>query len=323
MRQRSFGRTAWPVAEVGYGMWGMGGWTGADDDQSRQSLRQAVDLGCNFFDTAWAYGAGHSERLLGELVRDTTHPRIYTATKIPPKNGKWPATAEYPLDEVFPADHIREFTETSLRNLGLSTLDLIQFHVWNDAWAEDVRWQRAITSLKDEGLVRAVGISVNRWEPDNGIRALRTGLFDAVQVVYNVFDQAPEDELLPVCQELNIAVIARVPFDEGSLTGMLTLESRWPDGDFRNTYFAGDKLRESVTRAEALRPLLQSGTTMAEFALRWVLSHPAVSVVIPGMRKPSHVAANLAASDAGPLSAELMMASRQHRWDRRPGPQPD
>src|SRR6185436_11395675 len=224
--------------------------------------------------------AGHSERLLGELLRTTSGTRIYTASKIPPKNGKWPAQAEYSLDEVFPADHIRAFTEKTLSNLGVSTLDLMQFHVWNDAWADDQRWQRAITALKDEGLVRAFGISLNRWEPANGIRALRTGLIDAVQVVYNVFDQAPEDELFPVCQELNIAVIARVPFDEGTLTGMLTLESRWPDGDFRNTYFAGDKLRDSVTRAEALRPLLPAATTMATFALRWILSHPVVSVVI-------------------------------------------
>jgi aryl-alcohol dehydrogenase-like predicted oxidoreductase len=323
MRQRSFGRAAWPVAEVGYGMWGMGGWTGADDDESRRSLRQAVDLGCNFFDTAWAYGAGHSERLLGELLRTTSGTRLYTASKIPPKNGRWPARADYSLDEVFPADHIRAFTEKTLSNLGVSTLDLMQFHVWNDAWADDERWQRAIAALKDEGMVRAFGISLNRWEPTNGIRALRTGLIDAVQVVYNVFDQAPEDELFPVCQELNIAVIARVPFDEGTLTGMLTPESRWPDGDFRNTYFAGDKLRESVTRAEALRPLLPPATTMAAFALQWILSNPVVSVVIPGMRKPSHVAANLAASDAGPLPVALLAASRLHRWDRRPNPQPD
>jgi aryl-alcohol dehydrogenase-like predicted oxidoreductase len=314
---------AWPVSEVGYGMWGMGGWTGADDDESRRSLRQAVDLGCNFFDTAWAYGAGHSERLLGELLRTTSGTRLYTASKIPPKNGHWPARADYLLEDVFPADHIRGFTEKTLSNLGVATLDLMQFHVWNDAWADDQRWPRAIAALKNEGLVRAVGISLNRWEPANGIRALRTGVIDAVQVVYNVFDQAPEDELFPVCQELNIAVIARVPFDEGTLTGMLTQDSRWPDGDFRNTYFAGDKLRDSVARAEALRPLLPSGTTMAEFALRWILSNPAVSVVIPGMRKPSHVAANLAASDAGPLPAKLLAASRLHRWDRSPSPQPD
>lgn len=323
MRQRSFGRTKWPIGEVGYGMWGMGGWTGADDEESRRSLKQAVGLGCNFFDTAWAYGAGHSERLLGELLRATSGTRIYTASKIPPKNGKWPARTDYLLDDVFPADHIRAFTEKTLSNLGVPTIDLMQFHVWNDEWAEDQRWQRAITALKDEGLIRAIGISINRWEPSNGIRAVRTGVIDAVQVVYNVFDQAPEDELFPVCEELNVAVIARVPFDEGTLTGNLTPGSRWPDGDFRNKYFEGDKLRDSVTRAEALRPLLPPGVTMAEFALRWILSNPVVSVVIPGMRRPAHVAANLAASDAGPLPAELIAASRAHRWDRHPSPQPD
>ncbi len=311
------------VGDVGYGMWGMAAWSGADDEESRRSLLQAVDLGCDFFDTAWAYGAGHSERLLGELLRATRQKRIYTASKIPPKNSKWPARADYTLDEVFPADHIRAFTETTLANLGRSSLDLMQFHVWNDAWADDPRWQRAMTSLKDEGLIKAIGISINRWEPENGVRALRTGLIDAVQVVYNVFDQAPEDALFPLCQELDIAVIARVPFDEGTLTGMLTLDSRWADGDFRNTYFAGDKLRDSVIRAEALRALLPPGMTMPEFALRWILSNPAVSVVIPGMRKAAHVSANLAASDAGPLSPELLAASRAHRWDRRPSPQPD
>ncbi|HWI19369.1 MAG TPA: aldo/keto reductase [Vicinamibacterales bacterium] len=323
MRQRSFGRTGWQVGEIGYGMWGMAAWSGADDEESRRSLLQAVDLGCSFFDTAWAYGAGHSERLLGELLRATPEKRIYSASKIPPKNGKWPARADYALDDVFPADHIREFTERTLANLGRSSIDLMQFHVWNDAWADDPRWQRAVTALRDEGLIKAIGISINRWEPENGLRALRTGLIDAVQVVYNVFDQAPEDELFGVCQAMNIAVIARVPFDEGTLTGTLTLDSRWPEGDFRNVYFAGDKLRDSVAHAEALRAVLPAGMTMPEFALRWILSNPAVSVVIPGMRKPAHVAANLAASDAGPLSPELMSASRAHRWDRRPGPQPD
>lgn len=323
MRQRAFGRTGWPVGDVGYGMWGMGGWTGADDEESRRSLRQAVDLGCNFFDTAWAYGAGHSERLLGDLLRNTSGTRLYTASKIPPKNGKWPARTEYSLDDVFPGDHIRAFTEKTLANIGRSSIDLMQFHVWNDEWAGDQRWQRAVSALKDEKLIGAIGISINRWEPANGIRALRTGLIDAVQVVYNVFDQAPEDALFPVCEEMNIAVIARVPFDEGTLTGTLTLDSRWPEGDFRNNYFAGDKLRESVTHAEALRPLLPPGMTMPQFALRWILSNPAVSVVIPGMRKPAHVAANLAASDAGRLTEELLAASRAHRWDRVPSPQPD
>jgi aryl-alcohol dehydrogenase-like predicted oxidoreductase len=318
MQQRIFGRMGWHVGDVGYGMWGMGGWTGSDDDESRASLARAVDLGCNFFDTAWAYGLGHSERLLGDLVKMDPDTRLFTATKIPPRNAKWPARAEYPLADVFPPDHIREFTEKSLENLGLPALDLIQFHVWSDAWADDQSWQRAVRALKDEGLVAAVGISINRWEPENAIRALRTGLVDAVQVVYNIFDQAPEDELFPVCRELNVAVIARVPFDEGTLTGKLTMESSWPEGDFRNAYFTPDNLRESVRRAEALRPLVPPEMTMAEMALRWILSNPDVSVVIPGMRKAQNVEANLAASDAGPLPAGLLDELRAHRWDRRP-----
>ena len=318
MQHRVFGRTGWRVGDAGYGMWGMGGWTGSDDAESCRSLHRAVQLGCTFFDTAWAYGQGHSERLLGDLVRRQAGTRLYTASKIPPKNMKWPARAEYPLDEVYPADHIRRFTENSLENLGLPAVDLIQFHVWSDAWAGDERWQRAVTQLKEDGLVHAVGISINRWEPANAIRALRTGLIDAVQVVYNIFDQAPEDDLFPACRELGVAVIARVPFDEGTLTGSLTLDSRWPEDDFRTIYFSPDNLRESVRRAEALRPLVPAGMTMAEMAMRFILSNPDVSVVIPGMRKLAHVESNLAASDAGPLPPDLIAKLRAYRWDRRP-----
>src|SRR5262245_40487490 len=193
MHQRTFGRTGWGVSEVGYGMWGMGAWSGSNDDESIASLERAVDLGCNFFDTAWVYGHGHSERLLGRLLKARPTTRLYSASKVPPKNMKWPA-GPVPVDDAFPPDHIRAYAEKSLENIGVSTLDLLQFHVWHDAWADDVRWQRAVEALKAEKLVRAVGVSVNRWQPANGIRALRTGLIDAVQVVYNIFDQAPEDE---------------------------------------------------------------------------------------------------------------------------------
>ena len=319
MQNRVFGRTGWNVGEVGYGMWGMGGWTGSQDEESIASLERAVDRGCNFFDTAWAYGQGHSERLLGQLLRARPTERLYTATKIPPKNMKWPASAAYSLDQTFPPDHIRAFTEKSLENIGVSTIDLIQFHVWSDAWTNDVRWHRAIEALKAEKLVRAVGISVNRWEPENGLRALRTGLIDAVQVVYNIFDQAPEDELFPVCRDLGIAIIARVPFDEGTLTGTLTRGSTWPDGDFRNIYFAGDKLGASVDRADRLRPELPKGMTMPELALRFILENPDVATVIPGMRKPAHVDANLGVSDGRRLPSAVVGALRAHRWDRATG----
>lgn len=315
---RDFGRTGWKVGEVGYGMWGMGGWTGSNDDESLESLERAVELGCNFFDTAWAYGQGRSERLLGQLLRAKPDAGIRSATKIPPRNLKWPAAPDATLADSYPADHIREYAEKSLTNIGVSTLDLLQFHSWNDAWAEDGEWQRAVAALKSEKLVRAVGISINRWEPANCLRALRTGLIDAVQAVYNVFDQAPEDELFPACRALGVAVIARVPFDEGTLTGTLTNGTTWPEGDFRNIYFAGDKLAESVTRAERLRPDVPSGMTMPELALRFILAHPDVSTVIPGMRKRAHVDANLGVSDGRALDAPLLPRLRTHRWDRTP-----
>ncbi len=318
MRYRTFGKTGWQVSEIGYGMWGMGSWTGSDDDTSREALQLAVDLGCTFFDTAWAYGEGHSERLLGEIVRANPGRRLYTATKIPPRNSRWPSRRGDPLDEAFPAEHIRAYAEKSLTNLGLPAVDLIQFHVWEDDWADDERWQRAADDLKREGLVHAVGVSVNRWEPSNVLRTLRTGLIDAVQVIYNVFDQAPEDELFPACRELGVGVIARVPFDEGSLTGSLTLDSSWPEADWRNSYFVPENLAASVEHADALRPLVPAGSSMAEMALRFILANRDVATTIPGMRRAERVRQNIAASNRGPLPPELIARLRAHRWDRQP-----
>lgn len=318
MRYRRFGRTGWNVGEIGYGMWGMGGWTGSDDTESLQSLQLAADLGCNFFDTAYAYGEGHSEKLLGCLVRANPTRRLFTATKIPPKNRIWPSRREFSLDDVFPPDYIAEYVHKSLDNLGLEQIDLIQFHVWEDSWVEDDRWANALAALKSAGIIQAVGISINRWEPWNGVLAVRSGLIDAVQVIYNIFDQNPEDELFPACREMDVAVIARVPFDEGTLTGTLTIDSRWPEGDWRSSYFVPENLKASVDRAERLRGVMPEGMTLPEMALRFILNEPAVSVIIPGMRKAKHVRANIAASDAGPLSADLHNALRAHRWVRTP-----
>ena len=318
MRYRRFGRTGWMVSEVGYGMWGMAGWSGSDDEESARSLQRAVDLGCNFFDTAWAYGEGRSESLLGRLVRANPAKRLYTATKIPPKNFQWPSRREYKLDDCFPPDHIEEYVHRSLENAGLESFDLMQFHTWEDAWVEDHRWVKAIEDLRRQGLFRAVGISINRWEPWNGIEAVRSGLIDAVQVIYNIFDQNPEDGLFPAGKEMDVAVIARVPFDEGTLTGTLTYDTTWPKDDWRNTYFVPANLRASVDRAEALKPLVPAGMTMAEMALRFILDEPTVRTVIPGMRKMAHVDANLAVSDAPPLSQDLHARLRGHRWDRTP-----
>jgi len=318
MKYRRFGRTDWQVSEIGYGMWGMGGWTGSDDEESMAALQRAIDLGCNFFDTAWGYGEGHSEALLGRIVRNNPEKKLYTATKIPPKNRIWPSRRGFSLDDCFPPDHIEQYVHSSLKNAGLEKFDLMQFHVWEDHWMEDDRWAKKLDELRAEGLLDAVGISINRWEPWNGVRTVRSGLVDAVQVIYNIFDQNPEDELFPACEEMGVAIIARVPFDEGTLTGTLTLESSWPENDWRSTYFVPENLKSSVEHAEALRPLIPEGMTMAEMAMRFILNEERVNTIIPGMRKLKHVDTNIATSDAGSLPEELHAKLCQHRWDRGP-----
>ena len=318
MHYRTLGRTGWQVSEIGYGMWGMAGWKGSDDSESEKSLDLAVEQGVNFFDTAWGYGEGHSERLLGRLLRRHPGKKLYAASKIPPRNFRWPAKPEYTLEESYPASHIREYTEKTLSNLGVEQIDLMQFHTWDDGWADRDEWQRAVEDLKKEGKVAAMGISMNRWEPENGIGALDTGLIDVVQVIYNIFDQAPEDVLFPYCREHAIGVIARVPFDEGTLTGNITRDTVFPKGDWRGTYFVPENLVASSDRADRLRPLVPGGMTMAEMALRFILENPDVGTIIPGMRKIGHVLANTATSDGKGLGAELMKTLKKHRWDRVP-----
>jgi aryl-alcohol dehydrogenase-like predicted oxidoreductase len=320
MALRRFGRTGWDVSEVGYGMWGMGAWSGSEDAESLGSLQRAINLGCNFFDTAWVYGDGHSEKLLGKILQANPRKKIHVATKVPPKTMAWPAPADSALDENYPPQHITEFVDKSLQNLGLETMDLIQLHTWNDNWLEDLRIGPALAKLKSSGKVCAVGLSLNRWQPWNGVKAVRAGFVDAVQVVYNIFDQNPEDELFPACRERNVAVIARVPFDEGSLTGTLTLDSKWANGDWRNRYFSGGNLQETLKRVDALTPLLKDGMTLPELALRFILSNPDVSTTIPGMRKTRNVEANIAAGEKGALPANVLAELRKHRWDRKLDP---
>lgn len=316
MQYRRFGRSNHQVSEMGYGMWGLAGWTGTDQHEVQRALDRAVELGVTFFDTAWGYGAGKSEQILGALLRQHRDKRLVFATKIPPMNSKWPSLPEYQLKDCFPPKHIVEYTEKSLKNLGVEQIDLQQFHVWNDDWHTQDEWKMAIEKLTAEGKVAHWGISVNRWEPDNVLETLRTGLIAAVQVIYNIFDQAPEDNLFPLCKELDVAVIARVPFDEGSLTGMLTHETTFPADDWRSTYFVPENLHASVDRADALRPLLPSGMTMAEMALRFILSTPDTATIIPGMRSVRHVESNCAASDGIALPGDLMAELKKHRWDR-------
>ena len=274
MKYRKLGKTNWKVSEIGYGMWGMGGWTGSDDEESMRSLQHAVDLGCNFFDTAWVYGEGKSEGLLGQVVRSNKEKKIYTATKIPPKNFKWPSKRAYSLADTYPPDHLQKYVEKSLENAGLDSFDLMQLHTWEDLWLHDESWITKMLDLKSQGLFHAIGISMNRWESWNGVKAVKSGIIDTVQVIYNIFDQNPKDELFPACREQNVGVIARVPFDEGSLTGLLTKETTWPKGDWRNTYFVPENLISSVAHADALKPLVPEGMTMPEMALRFILGEP-------------------------------------------------
>jgi len=319
MKYRKLGRTGFEVSEMAHGLWGMSGWSGSDDRESLASMQLAIDLGCNFFDTAWAYGEGKSDGLLGEMMaRNNKGKRLYAASKIPPANDRWPALPEYKYHEVFSAEHVFKYADLIRKKLRVESIDLLQFHVWDDGWSEEAEFRSTVEKLKRDGTIRYFGLSLNRWEPWNGIKALRTGLVDVVQVIYNIFDQAPEDELFPACQELNIGVIARVPLDEGSLGGKMTPETRFPKGDWRAGYFGPENLAKTIKRVEKLKEIVPAGMTLPEMAMRFILSHPAVSTIIAGMRKAEHVRENIATSDAGPLDKALLAELKKHRWDRKP-----
>jgi aryl-alcohol dehydrogenase-like predicted oxidoreductase len=322
MRYRTLGRTGFEVSEIAQGLWGISGWSGSDDQESRQAIQLAIDLGCNFFDTAWAYGNGKSDGLLGEALANNKQKekdkRIYAASKIPPKNLQWPASPKYKYSEVFPADHVLKYTKRISEKLGVEAIDVLQFHVWDDSWAEEPEFRDTVAQLKTDGWIRSFGLSLNRWEPENGMKALRTGLVDVVQVIYNIFDQAPEDKLFPLCRELNIGVIARVPLDEGSLGGKMTLKTKFPKGDWRARYFGPENLSETVPRVEKLKEIVPEGMTLPEMALRFILADPTVSTTIVGMRKLAHVRANMALSDDLPLEDGLLAKLKEHRWDRKP-----
>jgi aryl-alcohol dehydrogenase-like predicted oxidoreductase len=323
MKYRELGRTGFEVSEMAHGLWGMSGWTGSDDRESLAALQLATDLGCNFFDTAWAYGEGKSDGLLGDILSRNPKKRLYAASKIPPLNRKWPATSAYKYQDVFPADHVLKHADLIRKQLRTDSIDLLQFHVWDDSWVDEPEFRDTVEKLKRDGSIRSFGLSLNRWEPENGLKALRTGLVDVVQVIYNIFDQAPEDKLFPVCQELNVGVIARVPLDEGSLGGKMTPETRFPKGDWRAMYFGPKNLKPTLERVEKLKTVLPASLTLPQMALRFILSNPVVSTIIVGMRKLDHVRQNIAMSDAGPLDAALLRKLKEHRWDRKPQPWAD
>ena len=318
MRYRILGRTGLRISEIGFGAWGIGGgmWQGGTDRESLRALHKAIDLGVNFIDTALVYGDGHSEQLVGQVVRERKE-EVYVATKVPPKNTRWPATAGVPVEEVFPHDYILTSVEKSLRNLQLDCIDLIQFHIWSDEWAEDSNWYSAVQKLKEQGKIRFFGISINEHQPENALMVARTGRVDAFQVIYNIFDQKPAEKLFPLCQELNIGIIVRVPFDEGSLTGTITTKTLFEPGDWRNQYFRGDRKRQVEERVNQLKAdFTEFPASLPEVALRFCLSHRAVSTVIPGMRTIRHVESNCAAADGKGLPAAVLEKLKTHVWKK-------
>lgn len=316
MKYRTLGRTGYSISEIGFGTWGIGKqlWVGAEDSESLKALHHAVDRGLNFIDTALAYGEGHSERLVRQVLEDREE-RIYVATKVPPQNKRWPASGS--LEEVFPYHHIIQSAEASLRNLGVETLDLLQLHVWSPSWIQDNQWFEAVSELKEKGKIAHFGVSVNDHQPETVEELVRSGRIDTIQVIYNIFEQAPEDRLLPLCQEKEVGVIARVPFDEGALTGSITAETKFPKKDWRNFYFQGDRRDQVQEHIQELKMLLDGeARTLPDLALKFCLHHPGMSAVIPGMRSVGHVEANLAVSDQTPLSEEMIGKLREHRWDK-------
>jgi aryl-alcohol dehydrogenase-like predicted oxidoreductase len=317
MQYRPLGRTGLSVSEIGYGAWGIGAsaWIGADEDESVRALHRAIELGVNLIDTARGYG--ESERIVGRVVREHRGEPVHVATKVPPKNGLWPAPGGLDPVVAFPGEHIRASLETSLRASGLDAFDVLQFHVWSDDWVGRGDWLETIQALKQEGKIRSFGISNNDHEPGTAVKLVRSGQVDTVQVIYNVFDQSPEEELLPACAEHGVGVIVRVALDEGGLTGRITEETTFPEGDFRNRYFAGDRRGQVRRRVDAIvADLGIRPDEVAETALRFVLANPAVSTVIPGMRTVRNVERNAAVSDGLGLSEQRRAALAAHRWDR-------
>src|SRR6202046_1460736 len=317
MKYRLLGRSRLEVSDIACGLWGMSGGTGSNDEESWQALQLSVDLGCNFFDTAWAYGEGKSDGLLGEILqrdnfRNPPVYRLYAASKIPPMNDRGPATPEYKYGDVFPAEHVFKYAKLIREKIREDTIDVLQFHVWDDSWTDVPEFRETDEPLKADSWIRSFGISINRWEPENALKALRTGLVDVVQVIYNIFDQAPEDKLFPLCKELNVGVIARVPLDEGSLGGKMTAQTKFPPNDWRARYFGPENLPETIARVGELKKILPAGMTLPEMALRFILSNPNVSTTIVGMRNHDHVRQNMAVSDAGPLDAALLKKLRNH-----------
>lgn len=321
MNYRTLGKTGLKVSEVGFGAWGIGQgmWQGARDEESLKALQTAIGLGLNFIDTALEYGEGHShhsEKLIGQFLKTLPKDKkVYVASKIYPINRQWPARADAPIEAVFPESWIYEAVNLSLYNLGVESIDLMQFHVWQDDFAKTEYWKKAVETLSQEGKVKFWGISINDYQPTNCLKTLETGRISTIQFIFNIFHQKPEEELLPYGQKNNIGLIARVPLDEGGLSGNIKPDTVF--GDWRDDFFQGDRKREVFERNEKLKSLLGTeASTLPELALRWILSHGEISTVIPGMRTADHALANCAVSDGRRLSPALLRELQKHSWER-------
>lgn len=318
MKYRELGKTGLNVSEIGFGGWGIGGtqWLGGTDAESLQALRRSFELGVTLVDTALAYGNGHSETLIGQAIREFGKP-ISIATKVPPMNRIWPAPPDARIEDVFPAAYVIQQTETSLRNLGVERIDLQQLHVWNPRWTDQDEWRRAFEQLKHAGKVRLVGVSLSEHDPDSGLALVETGLVDALQAIYNIFDPTPADRLFPLAQARGTGILVRVPLDEGGLSGSIAEKTIFDPGDFRATYFKGDRKNQVAEHVRRLQQDLPDALgNLPDIAIRFCLSHPAVSTVIPGMRRTKHVESNIRASDAGPLPSGALSILKRHAWPR-------
>ena len=338
MKYRVLGKTGLEVSEVGMGTWQLAGrpwgWDAPDEKESMRALYRFVELGGNYIDTAWVYGrmdepgdkkGKHcSEELIGEFIKESgNRNKVIIATKIPGKNRKWPAWKGVPISEVFPKGYIEKMTDSSLQSLGIDSIDLMQFHVWQDDFVKEDDWKDEIQKITKKGKVKFWGISINDYQPSNCLKTLDTGLISAVQFIFNIFHQKPEEKLLPYAKKNNIGLIARVPRDEGGLTGRLTLDTKFTD-DLRSVYFNKERLKEFMPRIEKLNKLLDGESkTLPELALRWILSHDEISTVIPGTRKVKYVDENTSVSDGRKLSGSLMKELKKHVWERNFAPHVD
>jgi aryl-alcohol dehydrogenase-like predicted oxidoreductase len=317
MQYRELGRTGMTVSEIGFGAWAIGGsWGPQNEQDSVAALHRALDLGVTFIDTAAGYGNGKSERIIAEVLKTRTE-KVWVATKTPPLPGHWPPSPYCDMDERYPEKYLRENVEERLRNLQTDCLDVLQLHTWTRAWNRNPRPFEILRKLQAEGKIRAIGVSTPEQDQNSVIDLMRGGWVDTVQVIYNIFEQEPAAELLPIAQETNVGIIVRVVFDEGSLTGRFTPETQFAPDDFRTNYFAGDRLERAVNRADKIKAdIADTGLTLAQVALKFGLMHPAVSTVIPGIRNIAQAEANTAVSDLAPLSDDLMLKLREHNWQR-------